>query len=56
VGSRGYTLTSFATVWLSTPLIKGADIGTIQTLLGHKTAAMARCYAGQALDRQSVCS
>jgi site-specific recombinase XerD len=33
---------------------KGADIGTIQTLLGHKTAAMARRYAGQALDRQGA--
>ena len=32
----------------------GADIGTIQTLLGHKTAAMARRYAGQALDRQGA--
>ena len=31
-----------------------ADIGTIQTLLGHKTAAMARRYAGQALDRQGA--
>jgi site-specific recombinase XerD len=33
---------------------KGADIGTIQTLLGHKTAAMARRYAGEALDRQGA--
>jgi site-specific recombinase XerD len=32
----------------------GADIGTIQTLLGHKTAAMAPRYAGQALDRQGA--
>jgi integrase len=33
---------------------QGADIGTIQTLLGHKTAAMARRYAGEALDRQGA--
>jgi integrase len=33
---------------------KGADVGTIQTLLGHKTAAMARRYAGGALDRQGA--
>jgi len=33
---------------------KGADIGTIQTLLGHKTAAIARRYAGSALDRQGA--
>lgn len=33
---------------------QGADIGTIQTLLGHTTAAMARRYAGQALDRQGA--
>jgi integrase len=32
----------------------GADIGTIQTLLGHKTAAVARRYAGQSLDRQGA--
>ncbi|MBV9599394.1 MAG: tyrosine-type recombinase/integrase [Chloroflexi bacterium] len=33
---------------------QGADIGTIQTLLGHKTASMARRYAGEALDRQGA--
>lgn len=33
---------------------QGAHIGTIQTLLGHKTAAMARRYAGEALDRQGA--
>ena len=32
----------------------GADIGTIQTLLGHKSPAMARRYAGEALNRQGA--
>ena len=31
-----------------------ADIRTIQTLLGHNTAATARRYAGEALDRQGA--
>jgi len=32
----------------------GADIGTIQTLLGYKSPAMARRYAGEALNRQGA--
>ena len=32
----------------------GADIGTIQTLLGHKSPAMSRRYAGEALNRQGA--
>jgi integrase/recombinase XerD len=32
----------------------GAAVGEIQTLLGHATPAMARRYAGQALNRQGA--
>ncbi len=33
---------------------QGAAVGEIQTLLGHSTPAMARRYAGQALNRQGA--
>lgn len=32
----------------------GADNGTIQTLLGHRSPAMSRRYAGEALNRQGA--
>ena len=33
---------------------RGAAVGEIQTPLGHATPAMARRYAGQALNRQGA--
>ena len=54
MASLGSTPICSGTAWPSTLPIRAPTIGTIQTLLGHKTAAMAPRYAGQALDRQGA--